>query len=903
LNGLAYLNMLPTENSVAAKSSRTICFPIARRTFSGIPRSQVPSIAAARDGFAKSVPTRNRSNLTQPINKMCCNRTRMQALVAASVVCFGLSVGRCGELDIFPSRIEIRAPEVIEQIVVLKVADGRNRGGGSGWDGTADATRRATYRTEPADVVAVSPSGQVTPLRDGTATILIQVGDSQGVVPVTVHGLSKPPPISFAREVIPILSKSGCNAGGCHGKAEGQNGFKLSVFGYDPAADWQAIVHAVRGRRIFPAAPERSLLLTKATGFVPHGGGAKIDPDSVWHRRLRRWIAEGAALDAGGADDDADAAVGIVVEPAEITLEPQGTQQLRVSAVNTSGERHCVTVEAEFQSNNDSVAGVEGDGLVRSTEVPGEAAILVRYMGHVAVCRVTRPRDDAEVPRLPQRNFVDQLVGDKLQRLRIAPSPPADDATYLRRIFLDTIGTLPTVDEARKFLADTNPDKRAQWAARLLERPEYADFWAQRWADLLQADKDTITPQGVVSLTRWVRSQLVRNTPYDEFVRGILTAQGSTLGETPAAFFQVQSDAEKSARAVSQLFLGIRIECAQCHHHPFERWDQRDYFRLAGFFTGLDRRPGPGGSAKIAVVAGTDFKHPRTGESLPPAPLGAAPIAIPGDTDRRRALADWITSVDNPYFARMITNRIWAHYMGRGLVEPLDDQRATNPASNEPLLDALAKYLVAQRFDLKALTRQILDSNAYQLGSHTNATNERDDQNYSHAAWKPLAAEVLLDAVSQATGISEQFNGWPRGHRAIQVWDNKLPSDFLAVFGRPSRQSVCACERGTEPSIAQALHLMNSNGTLQKISDPHGRIAEWLRGHSNAKTSQDLGAVGEELEQQFLEEVYLATLSRFPGPNEREWMRQSFRESSSFREAAEDILWTLLNSREFVFNH
>jgi hypothetical protein len=439
--------------------------------------------------------------------------------------------------------------------------------------------------------------------------------------------------------------------------------------------------------------------------------------------------------------------------------------------------------------------------------------------------------------------------------------------------------------------------------ARLLERPEYADFWAQRWADILQADKDTITPQGVVSLTRWVRSQLARNTPYDEFVRSIVTAQGSTLGETPAAFFQVQSDAEKSARAVSQLFLGIRIECAQCHHHPFERWDQRDYFSLAGFFTGLDRRAGPGGSAKIAVVAATDLKHPRTGELLPPAPLGAAPITISSDSDRRRALADWITSADNPYFSRMIANRIWAHYMGRGLVEPLDDQRATNPATNEPLLDELARYLVAQRFDLKALTRLILDSNAYQLSAQSNATNERDEQNYSHAAWKPLAAEVLLDAVSQATGVAEEFNGWPRGYRAIQVWDNKLPSDFLAVFGRPARQSVCACERGTEPSIAQALHLMNSNGTIQKISDPHGRIAGWMREHAAGLSSQTNGAAAEELEQQYLEEVYLATLSRFPSPTEREWMRQSFRESSSFREAAEDILWTLLNSREFVFNH
>jgi hypothetical protein len=650
---------------------------------------------------------------------------------------------------------------------------------------------------------------------------------------------------------------------------------------------------------------------------MPHGGGQKVEPESRWHQMLRRWIREGARFDGdatksapvaaeansaaiGAANVAAAAAplapravVSIAVEPLEVTLPANGSQQLRVTARQADGTIRCVTVESEFKSNNDAIASADSTGLVEATDVPGEAAILVRYLGHVAVCRVTRPRSDPSFVRPPEKNFVDRLVADKLERLRITSSPVADDATYLRRVYLDTIGTLPTVAEARRFLADASPDKRARLAAELLERPEYSDFWAQRWADLLQADKDTITPQGVVALTRWVRRQIASNVPYDQFVRSIVTAQGSSIGDSPAAFFQVQSDPEKAARSISQLFLGVRIECAQCHHHPFERWDQQDYFALAGFFSGIDRRPGPAGSVKVVDTAGSDLKHPRTGQTVPAAGLGAAPANVAANVaatgGRRRAFAEWATSSQNPYFTRVIVNRIWAHYFGRGLVEQIDDLRATNPPSNEPLLDALTAHLIELRYDLRAFTRTLLTSNAYQFSSQAIPSNESDDQNYSHASWRPLPAEVLLDAVSQVTGVPEEFNGWPRGYRAIQVWDNKLPSDFLAVFGRPSRQTVCACERGTEPSIAQALHLMNSTNSMQKIVDRHGVAAKL------AKSSMT--------PQQIIEELYLATLSRFPQPDEQAWMMRAFEESSGRAEAVEDILWTLINSKEFVFNH
>ncbi len=794
---------------------------------------------------------------------------------------------------VIPERVSLRSPEVTEQLLVLaQSTDGQ----------TIDVTREAAYAPADTRLVAVTVAGRVLPLRDGQTALQVEWRGQRISVPLEVSGIAAPPPVSFQRDVIPILSKASCNSGGCHGKAEGQNGFKLSVFGYDVVADHQAITLAGRGRRVFPASPDRSLLLLKATAIMPHGGGQKVEPGSSWYRLLRRWIEEGVR----GADSDetssaATLAVAIAVEPTEIVLPPKGTHQLRVTAVLASGERRNVTAEAEYQSNNEGLASADRDGLVGATEVPGEAAILVRYLGHVAVCRVTRPRLGQDFVRPPEANFVDTLVWNKLNRLQVPASPRIDDATFLRRVYLDTIGTLPTSVEARQFLAaaahdplgESSAARRRQLVQELLERTEYADYWAQRWSDILQADKDTITPQGVFALSRWVRKQIATNVPYDQFARTILTAQGATLGDSPAAFFQVQSDAEKAARAVSQLFLGVRIECAQCHHHPFERWDQKDYFALAGFFTGIERKPSAAGGMKIVAVGGLNpnlnLKHPRTGLEVVPAGFGAPPANLSAGKDRRLALAAWATSADNPYFTRAIVNRIWAHYFGRGLVEPVDDLRATNPASNEPLLDALAAHLVSLRYDVKAFTRTLLESTVYQLSADSNPSNQLDEQNFSHAAWKPLPAEVLLDAVSQATGMPEEFNGWPLGYRAIQVWDNKLPSDFLSVFGRPSRQTVCVCERGTEPSIAQALHLMNAERTTEKIRHPHGRA----RRLAESTQSPD----------EIVSELYLATFSRFPNDSERQWMLQAFGESSHRVESVEDILWTLLNSKEFVFNH
>jgi hypothetical protein len=812
------------------------------------------------------------------------DRSNLSAVVISSIAAvmflYTVPVGLAddnqpGTLQATPERIQFESPESSAQVLLIWL---------SPTEIPHDVTHDVSYSTTRGGIVSVDERGRIVPLAEGTTQVVARLNDSSIAIDVEVADLTAPPPISYHGDVIPILSKAGCNSGGCHGKAEGQNGFKLSVFGYDARSDHQALISEGRGRRVMPTAPDQSLLLRKATGSLPHGGGQKVEPATRWYRQLRRWIAEGATLD----EQPRESIMEIQVEPSRVTLPAHGRQQLRVTVYDWQGQGRCVTAETQYESNHNEVADVDPEGLVVATNVPGEAAILVRYLGHVAVCRVTRPQPSPEVIRLAERNFIDRHVGEKLAELGIQPSEPATDAEFLRRVYLDTIGTLPTPQEARRFLLDDSPVKRQRLVDELLERPEYADFWAQQWSDLLQIDVDTIAPPATVAMVRWLHNQLVENVPYDQFVRSILTSRGLTTGSTPSAFYQIHGDPEQLARSVSQLFLGVRIECAQCHHHPFERWDQRDYVALAGFFTGIERRPSPPGGQKIVARAGYDLPHPRTGEPVPTAGLGASPAELDHVSDRRQLLADWMTDRENYWFPRTIVNRLWAHYFGRGLVEPVDDLRVTNPASNELLMDALVDHLLEVEYDLKAVTRILLDSQVYQLSSRPNTSNQLDQQSHSRAAWKPLPAEVLLDAISQATEIPEDFTGWPTGYRAIQVWDNKLPSHFLEIFGRPSRQTVCACERGTEPSMAQALHLMNSDATLDKVHHPRGRAARLA---ASDLTWDDV-----------VDELYLATLSRFPTQAERSLAGRVLLEVDDRREATEDLLWTLMNMKEFVFN-
>jgi hypothetical protein len=816
------------------------------------------------------------------LNRVTSTRRMMLQLLVLCCVAGILSVTvspLSAAIRISPPVVLLDSPESSQQLLVFGPRDD---------DSQRDVTGTVSFRVVDPRIAVIDEGGIVRPLKEGRTEVVISHGQEQVRVPVVVTGLASPRPVSFQYEVIPILTKSRCNSGGCHGKAEGQNGFRLSIFGFDAAADHSALLKESRGRRVSPAFPERSLFLLKGTSEMPHGGGRKFVKGSARYRRLVRWIAEGAQFTSQNAASSR--IVSIEVEPQRQVLLGGESQQLRVTAIDSVGRRRCVTLETEYESNADSIAEVDERGLIRASQIPGEAAILVRHLGHVAVCRITLPRRGVKFTRPSETNFIDTLVWDKLQRLGIEPSELAGDAEFMRRVFLDTTGTLPTAKEVRAFLKQTATDKRRRLIDTLLKRDEYADYWTMHWLDLLRADQLKVTPQGTVAMQRWLRRQFADNVSYDRFARQLLTQQGSTLAEGPGAFYKAITKPDELSRSFSQLLLGVRIECAQCHHHPSERWSQADYVGLAGFFTGVKLKKLPDGSQAIISQGGKDLPHPRTGELVAARALGAPPADFDGVTDRRQLLADWMVARDNPFFARAIANRLWAHYLGRGVVEPIDDIRDTNPATNEPLLHALADHLQHVNFDLKAFTRTLLNSRVYQLSSRSNASNREDNQSFSHAAYKALPAEVLLDAISHSTGVPEKFNGWPRGYRAVQVWDNRMPSYFFRIFGRPVRASVCECERSNEPSIAQALHLLNSPEIMEKIQHRRGRARHL------ADTTLSPAAI--------IDELYLGTLGRFPKVEEQTLMLEAFDGGDVDRRAAtEDVLWALLNSREFVYNH
>ncbi len=551
-----------------------------------------------------------------------------------------------------------------------------------------------------------------------------------------------------------------------------------------------------------------------------------------------------------------------------------------------------MTAHARFQSNNEGLAAVQANGLVIAGDVPGEAAIMVGYMNAVDVFRAVVPRGGAPVadaPGPPENNFIDRLVWQKLRKLNVLPSELGDDAEYLRRVYIDVIGTLPTPDEARRFLADKRPDRRARLVDELLERPEFADYWALQWADLLRVDRGTLGPKRAYSYYKWIRDAIAANQPLDQFARAVLTAEGPLTDSAPANFYRVVTKPGEASSTLAQVFLGIRIACAECHHHPFDRWSQTDYYGMQAFFTGVGVRQSPRGES-VSSEGGGASRHPRTGEEVLAHALGeAAPAAKPVG-DPRVHLADWLTRPDNPWFARNLANRVWAHFLGRGLVEPVDDFRATNPPSNPELLDALAKHLIENKYDLRSLIRVITASRVYQLSSAPNATNERDEQNYSRALLKRVPAEVLLDMVSQTTGVLERFPNAPPGTKAVQLWDSKVAHYFLRTFGRPERVTACECERNAEPSVAQVLHLLNAPEVQAKLSHEGGYVAKLMRRHT--------------ADAPLVEDLYLTFYSRPPTDKERK-AAIAFLEKRKDRrrQAVEDLAWSLLNSLEFVFNH
>jgi len=703
-------------------------------------------------------------------------------------------------------------------------------------------------------------------------------------------------PVSFVRDVLPVLSRAGCNAGACHAKPDGQNGFRLTVFSYDPKQDYHEIVKDSRGRRVFAAAPEESLLLLKATRAVPHEGGERFDKKSDAYRTLAQWIRGGMIFQA----DNEPSLVSLAVTPGEKSYRKSATQKLKVEARYSDGSTRDVTALAGYESNDKEIARVTDNGVVSIGKSSGQAVIVARFMGLVGDSRITVAADrllpEKKYAALPVRNFIDELAYAHFKRLGLFPSEGCTDAEFLRRASLDTLGILPTAEEARAFLADTDPRKREQAIERLLAHPAYADYWANKWADLLRPNPDHAGIKSVYVLDQWLRESFRANRPYDQFVREIVTTEGNTHRFGPAVVYRDKREPAALTQTFSQLFLGVRLECAKCHHHPNEKWGQDDFYRFAAFFGPLKRK-GAGISAPISAgnetfyfAPGRSVKHPVTGEVMEPQPPDGPKAKVSDDVDPRGALADWMTDPKNPFFARAAANRVWAAFFGRGIVDPVDDFRISNPPSNPALLDALGEELVRQKFDLKALMRTILNSHLYQLSATPNEFNRGDTRNFSRSYRRRLPAEVLADAVADVTGVPDKYSGLPPGGRAMQAWTYKVESQTMDAFGRPNSSTDCPCERDTRPSIVQSLHLMNSKGLQTKLTSDTGRVQKL----ATAKLSPE----------QIVTELYLACYARQPSEAEMKIALGAFSaKDATPRTATEDVLWALLNSAEFVFNH
>lgn len=700
-------------------------------------------------------------------------------------------------------------------------------------------------------------------------------------------------PTNFIRDVMPILNRTGCTGGPCHGSAKGKNGFKLSLRGYDPEFDYRALLFEVSGRRFNRAAPAQSLMLAKPAMQIPHEGGLRFEADSRYYKTIYKWIAEGAPF----GDPALDAPAELSVEPPEIFMErPGGSAALRVTAKYGDGSTRDVSNEAVIESNSTSTAGIDDDGSVRGERI-GEAAVLVRYEGKFATVPVTilNPEPGFQWRRLAQYNYIDKHVDAKLERLKIQPAPEASDETFLRRIYIDLTGIPPTPEQARAFLEDpASPRrKRGRLIDRLIGSREFVDHWTLKWGDLLQSNRKHLGEKGTWAFRQWIRDAIASNQPYDDFARELLTSIGSTFRSPAANYFRVNDDPKLAMETTTQLFLGVRMVCAQCHDHPFEKWTQNQYYQLAAFFAAVGMKPGFDADEQIVYLkrSGNDIKHPKTNKVVDAEYLiaSAGLPQIADFRDRREALAEWLTSAENPFFAKAIVNRVWSYFLGRGIIEPVDDIRGSNPPINPALLDALERDFVASGFDLRHLIRAIVNSRTYQTGIETNKWNENDEVNFSRFLPRRLPAESLLDAITVATGSRPNFPDVPEDFTAQQLPDPHVgKGGFLDMFGRPERESSCECERRSDLSLPQAMNLVNGPTLAEAVADPEGRLAEAI--------------LAGKSDRELVEELYLAALSRFPSPVEMDSALTYMRSASGRAAQAQDLLWALINSNSFLFN-
>jgi len=795
-----------------------------------------------------------------------------------------------GDLVILPNAVELSSPETRQHLLAEAGFAGHQE----------DWTRKVAWHSSDTKIAIVDANGEVRPMGDGQATITANAQGRSAMATVRVRGSQTPYTWSFRNDVIPVMTKVGCNQGACHGALAGKNGFKLTLRGYDPDVDYDTLTRQSLGRRVDPEEPARSLMLLKPTMAVPHGGGKRFTTDSLEYKILSGWIAQGTPRPR----DDDPQVTALEVFPAAARLAPAADQQLVVRAKYSDGQVRDVTRWVKFSSSDEGVASVDDAGHVKMNG-NGEAAITLWYSSRVLYARVSVPYPNqvaaAAYTAFPRHNYIDDLVLEKWKTLNIAPSLVADDATFIRRAYLDAAGILPTAEEVEEFLADTSAGKRQKLIAKLLDRDEFVNYWAYKWSDLLLVSSRKLPSSAMWSFYYWIRDSVKNDKPWDQFAREIYTSSGNTRQNGALNYFVIHKDPIDIAENATQAFLGQRLTCARCHNHPLEKWTQKQYYQFANLFSRVGEKNGaePGDIVVFAKASG-DINHPRLLKPLAPTPLDGAPMALDSPEDRRVHFAKWLTSPDNVYFQRAIVNRVWGNFMGRGIVDPVDDVRATNPASNEELFNALSKDFVEHGFHVKHLIATIMNSAVYQLSSEANATNTSDNKYYSKYIVKRLPAEVLLDAMSQVTGVPSKFGGYPAGTRALQLPDTRVQSEFLTSFGRPPRILCDAAERSSAPSVAQALHVINGDTLNKKLMDPEGFPALAIK----------LGLSDSRI----LDHLYLSAYSRYPTDTEKRRMLAALGEARATtgpadvqrearRQALEDMMWALLTSKEFLFNY
>ena len=788
-------------------------------------------------------------------------------------------------IEAFPNNISLETSADFHRVIVIaRMKDAS----------THDITRQSKL-TMADKSVAKLDGNLLTPKANGETKLKIEYRGLSTEVALKVKDVEKERPVSFQLDVMPVLTAAGCNTGSCHGSARGQDGFHLSLYGFDPQGDHFRLTTEMAGRRVNLALPEESLLVTKATGAVPHTGGKLFKDDSPFHETIVQWIRNGAKFDEGEILQP----TGIEIRPAQVVMTGKDIQiPFTVRAMYADGSDRDVSTLTTFSSSNDNSVKIDkSTGMATSAE-RGEAFLLGRFHTFTEGSQAIVVPAGLEYKRPPYKpfNYIDDHVAEKLNKLRIIPSGLASDEAFLRRAFLDVVGLPPTLEEREKFMNDARPDKRDHLIDDLLSRKEFTEMWVMKWAELMQIRTvqqggNTVSYKAALNYYEWLRERIASNMPFNKLVVQLLGAKGGTFDNPATNFFQMEEDVLKLTENVAQVFMGTRIQCAQCHNHPFDRWTMDDYYRFAAFFAQVKRKPAEDPRERVVFDGGGEIQHPITKQNMDPKFLGGPKPEIQKGTTRRESVAGWLASPENSWFARNVVNIVWDHYLGVGIVEPVDDVRVSNPPSNPELLDALAEKFVSYNYDFKKLVRDICTSRTYQLSTETNATNEADTRNFSKAMIRRVRAEVLLDSISQVTNTQEKYKGLPKGARAVQIADGNTTNYFLTTFGRATRATVCSCEVKMEPNLSQALHLINGETVHERIQQ--GKTIDTLLAEKKAPA-------------EIIDALYLKTLTRSPTDKEKQKLLTAVSEGKSpddHKTILEDIFWALLNSKEFIFNH